>query len=363
MRMGKMYCIHLLCFIYSLLSITISVNAQTDSTYKKRKISFSGSADIYYQHDNNSKPANLRPDFIYNFKKDNRFSSNLAVLKAAYTSAKWRGNLAIMAGNYADYNLASEPNFFRYINEANIGYVFSDKFSIDAGILPSHIGFESAIHKDNWNQSRSLLAENSPYYETGIKFNFSPNEKWSIAFLFLQGWQRIKDNNKVKAAGTQVQYKPNHKWLFNSSTFIGNEQPNGFKQLRLFHNFYATYTTTSKLKTALLFDIGAEKKLAGSGMNTWAGVGLLSQYSFSQKLILGSRLEYFSDKSGAIISTYLPRPFSMGGFVLNLDYKPLPFIMLRTEGRVLNGKEKFFLAAGQPVQDNFAWLSSATIFF
>jgi hypothetical protein len=93
-----------------------------------------------------------------------------------------------MTGNYAKYNLAVESKFFRHIYEANIGYKFSEKISVDAGILPSHIGCESAIAKDNWNLSRSILAESTPYYETGIKFNYVPNEKWTFAFFILNGY-------------------------------------------------------------------------------------------------------------------------------------------------------------------------------
>lgn len=40
-----------------------------------------------------------------------------------------------MTGNYAKYNLAAEPEFFRYIYEADIGYKFSKKVSVDAGIF------------------------------------------------------------------------------------------------------------------------------------------------------------------------------------------------------------------------------------
>ncbi|MGQ0739111.1 MAG: porin [Bacteroidota bacterium] len=346
------------------LLLLMKVSAQ-DSIKVAGKVPFtySGSADVYYQYDN-SKPANKeRPPFLYNFKKHNQLNVNLALLKGAYQGQKWRANLAVMAGNYAGYNLAPEPKFFRYINEANIGFAFSGKFSVDAGIFPSHIGLESAIAKDNWNLSRSLLAENTPYYETGIKFNYAPNEKWSFSALVLQGWQNIKDYNSCKAFGTQVQYKPNEKWLFNSSTFIGNEKPDSAKQVRFFHNFYFTYSISSKLKTAFLLDAGAEKKRNGSGMNGWAGTALLLQYAVSPKVNMGGRAEWYSDKTGVIVSSYLPRAFRMGGFALNFDYSPVKFLLLRTETRLLSGNGLLFTRNGVPVNNNFDWLSSMAIFF
>jgi hypothetical protein len=55
---------------------------------------------------------------------------------------------------------------------------------LDAGIMPSHIGFESAVSADCWTLTRSLLAENSPYYETGIKLGYvSKDEKLYISAL------------------------------------------------------------------------------------------------------------------------------------------------------------------------------------
>ena len=49
---------------------------------------------------------------------------------------------------------------------------------IEAGVLPSYIGFETATAATNLTVSRSLLAENSPYYMTGIKLNHQFDEKW-----------------------------------------------------------------------------------------------------------------------------------------------------------------------------------------
>ena len=156
-----------------LLWFSFSSSAQDSAgTEKKSSLIISGYADIYYQYDFNKPVDKLRPPFLYNFKRHNEINTNLILLKASYDGKKFRANLGVMTGNYAKYNLAAEPEFFRYIYEANIGYKFSEKVSVDAGILPSHIGCESAIAKDNWNLSRSILAESSPYYETGIKFNY-----------------------------------------------------------------------------------------------------------------------------------------------------------------------------------------------
>ena len=349
-------------FLYLWISFSSSAQDSTDNE-KKSSLIISGYADIYYQYDFNKPVDKLRPPFLYNFKRHNEINTNLILLKASYDGKKFRANLGVMTGNYAKYNLAAEPEFFRYIYEANIGYKFSEKVSVDAGILPSHIGCESAIAKENWNLSRSVLAESSPYYETGIKLNYTPNNKWTFSLLGLQGWQNIKDHNSSKALGTQIAFTPNEKMIFNSSSFIGNEKPDSAKQVRLFHNFYFTYHISSKLQTLFMLDLGAERKIDKTGYNKWMGTALLLQYYLTKKIAIAGRAEYYRDNNGVIISNYLPAQFETTGLALNLDFHPIKNFVIRAEMRSLHSKNKIYPRNNIAVQSNFALLTSAAFYF
>jgi hypothetical protein len=351
--------------IFSVLTVSaIDVSAQDSSANeKKSRLEISGYTDIYYQYDFNKPSDKLRPPFLYNFKKHNEINTNLTLLKASYHGKKFRANLGVMAGNYAKYNLAAEPEFFRYIYEANIGYKFSEKVSVDAGIFPSHIGCESAIAKDNWNLSRSILAESSPYYETGIKFNYTPNDRWTFSLLGLQGWQNIKDHNSSKALGTQIVFTPNEKMIFNSSSFIGNEKPDSAKQVRFFHNFYFTYHISSNLKTLFMLDLGAEKKIDKNGYNKWMGTALLLQYSFAKKFAAAARAEFYRDKNGVIVSNYLPAQFETTGLALNIDFHPTKNFVIRAEMRSLHSRTNIFTRNSMPVRSNFSLLTSVAFYF
>ncbi len=186
---------------------------------KPNPLTFSGYVEAFYSYDFN-KPANHeRPGFLYNFNKHNEVNLNLGLFKVNYNTENVRANLAVMAGTYPQYNLAAEQGLLKNIFEANVGIKISKKNNlwIDAGIMPSHIGFESAIGKDNWNLTRSILAENSPYYEAGVKIGFtSKNEKLYAAAMYLNGWQRIQKipGNQTPAFGTQLTYKPSVKYNF-----------------------------------------------------------------------------------------------------------------------------------------------------
>src|SRR6476620_10070781 len=93
--------------------------AQADST--KSGLSISGYAEVYYCYDF-SKPVNhLRPDFIYSFNRHNEFNLNLGYIKASYNKDGVRSGLALMAGTYAQYNLAAEYPLLQHSFEATIG--------------------------------------------------------------------------------------------------------------------------------------------------------------------------------------------------------------------------------------------------
>ena len=88
----------------SLFTFVLSyVFAQSDSS---KKLSFSAYGELYYSYDF-AKPINHeKSDFIYNHKRANEFNVNLLLAKVNYTDKNTRANLALMAGNYAEYNLA-----------------------------------------------------------------------------------------------------------------------------------------------------------------------------------------------------------------------------------------------------------------
>lgn len=240
-----------------------------------------------------------------------------------------RANLALMAGTYAQDNLAAEQDALKYVNEANIGIKISKTKNlwIDAGIMPSHIGWESAIGKDNVNLTRSLAAENSPYFETGAKVSYtSDNGKWFLSGLVLNGWQRIAkaEENKSLSFGHQITFKPNDKITLNSSSFIGNDKPQDDKRMRYFHDLYGNFQLTDHFSTTLGFDVGAEQKEKGSeSYNLWYSPNVLMKYQFDNQWSLAGRVEYFSDKNGVIIATETPNGFQTFGYSLNVDYQIL----------------------------------------
>src|SRR5690606_21480444 len=154
----------------------------------------------------------------------------------------YRANLYMQGGTYVEDNYANEDEALQYIHEANVGLSLdkSDRLWIDAGIFSSHMGFESAISTENYTLSRSLAAENSPYYSAGAMLSYELNKKLMLKALVLNGWQRIKRvrGNSLMSFGSQLIYQANKNTLVNWSTFIGTDDPDYSRRMRYFSNFF-----------------------------------------------------------------------------------------------------------------------------
>ena len=343
----------------------LCMNAMAQEETPAPKFTVSGYVEAYYGFDFNEPASHTRPGFLYNHTRHNELNVNLAYLKGNYTSDRVRANLALMAGTYAQYNLAAEQELLRHVYEANVGVRIGKNIWVDAGIMPSHIGFESAVSKDCFTLTRSLMAENTPYYETGAKITWS-NDKWTVAAMYLNGWQRIKrpDANQTPAFGTQLTFKPSSKVTLNWSTFIGNDKPDSVRQMRYFNNLYGIFNITDKFSLIAGCDYGLEEKEKGSGdLNNWYSPILIARYAVTDKVALAGRYEYYNDENGVIIATGTPNGFKTSGYSLNLDVAPVNNVLFRIEGKLYNSKDDIFTKNKENKNSNAAVTASLAVSF
>ncbi len=341
--------------------------AQDDST--RSSLTVSGYLEGYYTYDLGRPSHHNSPSFVYSHNRHNEVNLNLGLIKAAYQKSNARANFALATGTYMNANYATEPGVLKHIYEANAGIRLARRKNIwiDVGVLPSHLGFESAIGKDNWTLTRSLFAENSPYFETGAKLSYaSDNGNWLVSGLVLNGWQRIQrvDGNNTPAFGHQVTYKPNSRVTFNSSSFIGNDKPDSIKQMRYFHNLYGIFQLTDQLGITAGLDIGAEQKAKGSNdYNAWYTPVMIIQLSPAAKHSITARGEYYQDKSGVIIAADTPDGFRTWGYSLNYDFWALPNAIWRVEARGFSSKDKIFKKGTEPSATNYFLTTSIAVAF
>jgi hypothetical protein len=337
--------------------------ARPDSTAAPA-LSTYGFVDGYYGYDFTGK-SQARPGFLYAHNRANEFALNNAVLGLRYDDGQVRGALGLHAGTYVEANYAAEPPVLRHLYEAYAGFRPFAKTWLDLGIFGSHIGFESALSKDNWTLTRSIMAENSPYYESGARLTYEVGPKLTLTGLVLNGWQNLRETNRAKAFGTQIQWKPTARLLVNSSTFYGNEQPpDSARRRRYFHDCYLSYAVTPRLGLAGVFDVGAQESgRRGQRADAWHAGALLLRYQLTSKWAAAARAEYYSAAHGVIVRSLRPGPtdanFRVRGASLNADYAPSAHVLVRLEGRLLGGPGRLFITNSGLPGHSYANLTSS----
>ena len=356
-----------LAIICLLLSHFYPAIAQIDTT--AINLSISAYAEPYYGYDLNQPADNNRPGFVYAHNRHNEFNVNIAFVKASLNAQRMRGNLALMAGTYANANLAAEPKTLQNVLEANAGVKLAKNHElwVDAGIFASHIGYESAVGKDCWTLTRSILADNSPYYESGAKISYTTADgNWFFSALALNGWQRIQrvPGNSALSGGWQITVTPSAQVTLNSSGFVGTDKPDSSRLNRIFHNFYGIFQISDQLGLTLGFDSGWEESpRAGEDASWWYSPVIIGRYAFSDRVALAGRVEYYSDKNGVLIATGTENGFQTLGISANLDVQMHKNALWRIEGKWFNSKDEIFLKDNNLSKSNAVITTALAVWF
>lgn len=346
----------------------LTAKSQDSLRVKKGALIFSAYAEGYYAHDMQSPEDHQRPSFLYNFSKSTQPNINLAWAKLGYTRPRWRANLALAAGTYVDANYAPEPAWAQPLFEANAGFRLSGKKDlwIDAGVMPSHIGFESATGKENWTLSRSMVAENSPYFETGVRLSYTTADaRWYMAALALTGWQRITrvPGSKAISLGFQVTYRPGDQLTLNYSNFFGPTTPDSSRNFRTYHNLYAMASLNKQWGLIFGVDLGTDDPKGGSGARVWYTPVIIARYKPHDKWAVALRTEYFNDTRQVLIPTGTANGFRTFGESVNVDYQLLKKLLLRLEYRAFQSKDRIFYGDPSSIPNNQAITFSAAWWF
>src|SRR5512146_1038013 len=139
-------------------------------------VAVSGFVDGYYAYDFNY-PRSLDRPYTTQAARHDEFNINLAFIAATLSGPRLRGRFAAQFGTSVQANYAAEPRLgtlsgpdvSRFIQEATAGYQVAPTLWVDAGVFFSPFGSENWISRDNWTYTRSFIADESPYYEAGVK--------------------------------------------------------------------------------------------------------------------------------------------------------------------------------------------------
>lgn len=328
----------------------------TDTT--KAKPVFSAYVDAYYAYDFGQPKDDARPAFLYQYNRHNELDLNLGMARVDHNTSKFRAALGLMMGTYAQANTINEPELLRHVHEARVGFNLSKRKALwlDAGVFASHIGLETAISIDNWTLTRSVSAENSPYYLSGAKLTWSISPKIEVAGLFVNGWQRMRRiQTNTPCFGTQVLWRINDGMKFNWSTFTGSVVPDSLGLYRVFNNVWFSWEG-NKWGLQVSADLGLQEMASlqdrSEDWDSWASGLIIVRRKLGERFFAVGRGEIYTDPEQVMITTHTPDGFTTVGYSLGLDMKVVPDAFIRIEGRTFHGTEKYFESTFGPLQDN-----------
>ena len=301
-------------------------------------IQLHGAVDVYADANFNGPAdhANWFPGVGTTAKRANELSLNLASLEVQKAPEPVGFHLWLVYGTGADVVHAGEltgpsagPEIWRYVQQASVSarIPVGRGIEIEGGIYPSHIGLEGFASQSNWTYTRGWMGEFTPYYQTGFRLGYDFDDSWSFHLHFMNGWQRIGDNNNGKAIGTHLVWKAGPSTLaFN--TFFGPELDNDDSHWRFFGDIVWTLAIDAATRLALTTDAGLQQRPSTSAA-TWHAAALLIRRQLSPKWATAARAEYYRDSDGLISG--VAQTLVEG--TLTFEYRPWEILILKLEGR------------------------------
>jgi hypothetical protein len=351
----------------AVLAAPVLAGAQGAPADTSIRVAFGGFVDSYFAYDFGKPPSLDRSfaggaTFTTQPARHNEFNVNLAYVEAVLSGPRMRGRLALQAGTAVHSNYAAEPGvgalsggtLSRHIQEAYAGYQVTPALWVDAGIFFSHMGMESWASKDNPIYTRSLTAEYSPYYSSGVRAVWAASPKLTAHLHVVNGWQNISETNTDKGIGVRLDFAPASTASFSYYNFFNSET---LGRMRMFHGAGLKLTPTGRTTILGQLDYGTLEAAAGSDDSKWYGFTLIGRQALSDVVALVGRVERFDDEDQVNIATGLDDPFRGNGFSVGLDVTPHARFLWRTELRAFSNDNPVF-----PDADGGSTLSSRSMF-
>jgi hypothetical protein len=324
-----------------LLGWPAPLRAQAVSTDSSQSLTIGAFVDAAYAFDVN-RPATRDRAFTTQPARHNEFNVNLAFVEATVARRRVRGRLALQAGTSVQANYAAEPRqgavsgdaLSRMLQEAYAGYQLTPTLWIDAGVFYSHIGMESWVSRDNPTYTRSLVADFSPYYSTGVRATWQVSSAVTARVDVVNGWQNISENNEDKSLGLRVDVAANATTTVSWYGYAGNEPG---AQRRLFNGVGVRSRLSDRAEVLAQVDAGRQhgrdSVTAAARSSRWFGATLVSRYWIRPSLAVVARAERFADGDQIVVRTGGPLPFRANAASVGIDVRPEARVLWRTEAR------------------------------
>nr|WP_319400143.1 outer membrane beta-barrel protein [uncultured Carboxylicivirga sp.] len=322
------------------LSISLLATAQEE---EKTGLEISGSVDTYFKYDFSGEsqiPTSFASD-------QNSVSIGMIDLGFSQTVGK-----ASFVGELSFGPRGSQSLPVEGVNIQNlyVNYALSDAVSLTAGYMGTFVGYEVISPVGNFNYSTSYLFSAGPFQNAGLKVDWAISEKVGLMVGLFNDWNVYTDETDITDFGAQLSLSPVDGLDVYINFCTGPESGTII-------DLTAGYQLADAFYLGLnVADYSVSDKYGDSG---YTGFALYPQYSFSDKVALGYRGEYFMDKE----SDWMPVGESVfsNTFTLNYYAGPLTF---STELRMDSAKDEVFTNGdGNPTKSATQFLLAAIYSF
>jgi hypothetical protein len=341
--------------VFSLFA-TITVNAQDAAP--KPATTFGGSADAYYKYDFAGVDGNGLTSFT---RAHDSFELGMASIEASHSMGK--------ASAFVDLGFGKRAQEFTYndgytsfmIKQMYLNYAFTDAFKVTFGSFGTHLGYELVDAVDNKNYSMSYAFTNGPFFNTGIKAQYTAGK---LSFMF-----GLTNPTDFKTA---LEAKSNQKTIIGQIGYVA-DSGSAYLNFTTGSNNPASTTNTSQI------DFTGSKKINDKfslGLNAtyailkddedseldanWFAVVGYASYALSDKTALAYRIEYFDDKDGVKL---LAPDNNVIANTLSFNYKEGNFTFIPEVRFDAAAKDIFFKNNGDATGSAASFLVATTYSF
>jgi hypothetical protein len=322
------------------LFLVIFSSATCSAQIKDSLFRITGYVDAYYAYYTDSVGKDEFQKFPSVSPRSQQFGLNTAQINLQYDAEKVR---ALVVLHYGDIAGSAWSSTFNNIMEAHAGVKLGKKFWIDAGFFRTHFGTEGLLPKENICNSIAINTFYEPYFESGVRLNYNPNDKIAIYIYALNGYNTFIENNDQKSFGALVTYAFNEKTGIGYSNYTGDDSPESAtgSHLRIHNNLFYNYQG-KKLKLQLGGDFCSQQNSDTTGTKSatmFSGI-VSAKFAFNGKWSLYGREEFFNDPQGYMSTIIVDSKNQQTGYVLSgttlgAEFIPIANSYIRLEGRQL----------------------------
>ena len=328
-----------------------AAHAQADSAVR---VQWSGFVDTYYAWDL-GQPPNFDRSFASGAlfttqpARHNEFNVNLAFVDVTISGTRTRGRVALQTGTSVVSNYAGEPvtgtvsgaALAQLMQEAFAGVRVAGDLWVDMGVFFSHAGLEGWISRDNATYTRSLVAEYSPYYQSGARMTWRAQPALTLTLNVVNGWQNIAENNRGKGAGLRVDWAPAASTQLSYYNLLSNEAGGLLRTL----NGIGARGAAGPVKLLAQVDVGTQRSAAGT--SAWHGFVVIARGDLARDVTMVARVEQFADPDGAVAPTGVASgALNADGGSIGIDVRVAPGTLWRIESRGWVNASPIFHGAG-----------------